>query len=363
MSVAEVESPDHEDLLRLLAWDARASTSIFFCWASARDNARRAREVIPLDLWECINTTWQQLLPGQLQVAGADRYLDWARTRSSLFNGIARGTMVRDEGWQFLSMGRALEQADMTSRLVASASLSSGGTQWPSVLRGAGGHDAFPRTYKGLHTDREAAQFLILDPRFPRSVMHGLIAASDCLRKIVRRRTAAPRGGSATVERQLGQLRARLEYADLDELLGMVMASAGAAVGLGTDQGAYGTIGLGTELPLTRRLVAGISTGASFANAENMAFEFGVTREQSEVRRALQESGDPRLGGIDVAAYAPGAGLKDMQASASLAWLLTPRSRVVLFAQGTRLSDEASRSPLVQSRTGTIAGLAIGYGF
>ena len=145
--------------------------------------------------------------------------------------------------------------------------------------------------------------------------------------------------------------------------LGMVMASAGAAVGLGTDQGAYGTIGLGTELPLSRRLVAGISTGASFANAENMAFEFGVTPEQSEVRRALQESGDPRLSGIDVATYAPSAGLKDVNASASLAWLLTPRSRVVLFAQGTRLSDEASRSPLVQSRNGTIAGLAIGYGF
>ena len=218
MSVAEVESPDHEDLLRLLAWDAQASTSIFFCWASARDNARRAREVIPLDLWECINTTWQQLPTGQLQVAGADRYLDWARTRSSLFNGIARGTMVRDEGWQFLSMGRALEQADMTSRLVASASLSSGGTQWPSVLRGAGGHDAFLRTYRGLHTDREAAQFLILDPRFPRSVMHGLMAASDCLRKIVQHNSGAAQQ-SATVERQLGQLRARLEFADLDDLL------------------------------------------------------------------------------------------------------------------------------------------------
>ena len=69
------------------------------------------------------------------------------------------------------------------------------------------------------------------------------------------------------------------------------------------------------------------------------------------------------MSGIDVAAYAPSAGLKDVNASATLAWLLTPRSRVVLFAQGTRLSDEASRSPIVQSRSGTIAGLAIGYGF
>jgi uncharacterized alpha-E superfamily protein len=218
MSVDHVEHPTHEDLLRLLAWDARSPTSIFFCWASARDNARRAREVIPLDLWECINATWHQLPGGPLQTAGANVFLDWARQRSSLFNGIARGTMVRDDGWQFMSLGRSLEQVDMTSRLVASASLASGSTQWPSVLRGAGGHDSFLRTYRGLHTDREAAEFLILDTRFPRSIMHGLSAASDCLRKIVQHNSSSA-SESAVIERALGQLRARLEYADLDDLL------------------------------------------------------------------------------------------------------------------------------------------------
>lgn len=218
MSVAEISEPDRHDLLRVLAWEARSPTSIYFCWASARDNARRAREVIPLDLWECINATWRQLPTRPVQAHGAHTWLDWARQRSSLFNGIARGTMVRDDGWQFLSLGRSLEQVDMTSRLAASASLASGSTQWPSVLRGAGGHDAFLRTYRGLHTDREAAEFLILDPRFPRSIMHGLMAASDCLRKIRQSNSSAAQQ-SAKVERALGQLRARLEFADLDELI------------------------------------------------------------------------------------------------------------------------------------------------
>ncbi len=218
MSVDELEAPDRHDMLRLLAWEARSSNSIYFCWASARDNARRAREVIPLELWESINSTWRQLPAGPVQAAGAHNFLDWARQRSALFNGIARGTMVRDDGWQFMSLGRALEQVDMTSRLAASASLSAGSTQWPSVLRGAGGHDAFLRTYRGLHTDRSAAEFLILDPRFPRSIMHGLVAASDCLRKIVQRNSSAAQP-SAVIERALGQLRARLEYADLDDLL------------------------------------------------------------------------------------------------------------------------------------------------
>jgi uncharacterized alpha-E superfamily protein len=218
MSVDHVEEPVVDDLLRILGYDASEPTSIVASWSAARDNARRAREVIPLDLWECINTTWQQLPGGPLRAASANTFLDWARERSALFTGIARGTMVRDDGWQFLLLGRSIEQADMTSRMVASASLASGATQWPSVLRGCGGHDAFLRTYRGLHTDRGAAQFLILDDRFPRSIMHGLVAATNCLERVAQANPTASRQSGAAL-RRLGQVRARLEYSPLDELL------------------------------------------------------------------------------------------------------------------------------------------------
>ena len=160
MNVDHVEDPNLTDLLRILGYDAAEPTSIYFAYAAARDNARRAREVIPLDLWECVNTTWHQLPTAPFGTSGANGFLNWARERSAMFAGIARGIMVRDDGWQFMSMGRSLEQADMTSRLVASASLAHGSTQWPAVLRGCGGHDAFLRTYRGLYTDREAAEVL-----------------------------------------------------------------------------------------------------------------------------------------------------------------------------------------------------------
>ena len=172
--------------------------------------------MIPLDLWECINTTWQQLPPRRFGGAGAQTFLNWARERSALFAGIARGTMVRDDGWQFMSLGRCLEQVDMTSRMVASASLAGGGTHWPSVLRGCGGHDAFLRTYRGLHTDREAAQFLILDCP---------VSALDHAR--ADRRRGQPAEGQAEQPGRpqppaeppagLGQLRARLEYSEMDD--------------------------------------------------------------------------------------------------------------------------------------------------
>ena len=218
MSVDDVEEPRTEDLLRILCYAVAEPTSIFASWAAARDNARRAREVIPLELWEVINTTWQRLPTGHFNTARTYPFLDWARQRSALFTGIARGTMVRDDGWQFLLLGRSVEQADMTSRMVASAALGTGSTNWPSVLRGAGGHDAFLRTNRGLHADRDAAAFLIVDARFPRSVMHGLHSAGECLENLAAANpTSANRGGDAI--RILGRQRARLEYSLVEDLM------------------------------------------------------------------------------------------------------------------------------------------------
>ena len=222
MGIDDIENPGKDDLVRVLGYDARESSSIFASWAAARDNARRAREVIPADLWQCINTTWHNLPSGRLQLSQAHGFCDWARERSALFSGLARLTMVRDDGWQYQLLGRSLEQADMTSRMVASAAPATGTTQWPQVLRGAGGHDAFLRTYRGVHSDSGAAEFLIVDARFPRSVMHGLIAASHCLASVSGSRVSGSGPGHLAVgeaQQLLGRLRARLEYTPIDDIL------------------------------------------------------------------------------------------------------------------------------------------------
>jgi outer membrane scaffolding protein for murein synthesis (MipA/OmpV family) len=144
---------------------------------------------------------------------------------------------------------------------------------------------------------------------------------------------------------------------------GAVLANAGVGVGLGKDQGSYGTVGLATERQLARRWVGSVSTGATFADGKNMAFDFGVTTAQSAARQALIAAGDPRLQGIDAGAYSPDAGLKEVRGAAQLAYLLTERTRAVAFAQGTHLSNEAARSPIVRERTGVTTGVALAYGF
>lgn len=210
---ADPAGADHEDLVRLLGYDRGQPSSVVSCWEATRDNARRAREVIPQELWELINTTWQRLPDRAVPAMRAHGFLDWAKERGALFTGLARGSMMRDDGWQFLVLGRALEQADMTSRLVTSAVVSTAATPWLAVLRAAGAHDGFLRSYRGFRAGREAAGFLITDRRFPRSVLHALETAIDALAKL-----GAPDSDDA--RRALGRLRAHFEYADLDDLVG-----------------------------------------------------------------------------------------------------------------------------------------------
>ena len=145
--------------------------------------------------------------------------------------------------------------------------------------------------------------------------------------------------------------------------VGLAAATAGIAVGLGDGQGTIGTAAIASERQLSRRWIVGASTGITVADAENMAFDFGVTPGQSTTRRALAMAGDARLRGVDVRAYAPRASLKQVQGSTTLGYAVTARTRAVLLAQGTYLGREAARSPLTRARTGVTTGVALAYGF
>ncbi|WOP19765.1 alpha-E domain-containing protein [Raineyella sp. LH-20] len=208
----------HEALVGLLAYDRHQPSSIAYSWEQTRDNARRAREVIPSPVWEVVNTTWQALpRTTPRAIRSQHGYLDWARERSALFYGLARGSMVRDEGWQFLQLGRSLEQADMTARLVTATTFAHGAIPWSAALRGCDAHDAFLRTYRGWHASAQALEFLVQDAAFPRSVMHGLTRATEALTGITGRAHGVGLPGEARYE--LGRLTEELAYLPTEALV------------------------------------------------------------------------------------------------------------------------------------------------
>ena len=204
------------ELLDRLAYDPTSPASIHATLRNAREVARRARETLSTSMWEAVNTTWRALPSGRFAAMQPPVAMGWVRDRAALINGTADATMPRDEGWQFLVLGRSIERADMTARLVAAASLSTS-SAWTTSLRACGGYESFLRTYKGLETDREAAEFLVLDRLFPRSVVFALSQAEVCLDTL---ESAGQRAGFQNeAQRLLGRTRAELEYRALADVL------------------------------------------------------------------------------------------------------------------------------------------------
>ena len=205
-------------VLEQLAYSPTSSVSIASALAAARESARRARETLSVPMWEAINTTYRTIPSGQFHSMRPPMIFHWVRERAALVNGTADATMTRDEGWHFLMLGRCVERADMTSRLVATASVTSGtGAPWTSTLRACGAYEAFLRTYRGLETERGAAEFLLLDRLFPRSVVFALNRAEQCLDNL--EATDRRAGFQNEAQRLLGRLRTELEYRSLADVM------------------------------------------------------------------------------------------------------------------------------------------------
>ncbi|TCJ21516.1 alpha-E domain-containing protein [Nocardioides jejuensis] len=208
-----------QQVLDLLAYDVDSPASIAAVLAASRESARRARETLSEPLWEAINTTWRTIPSGRFRMLRPPSVFGWVRDRAALINGTADATMTRDDGWQFLMLGRSIERADMTARLVATAALAASGSSsaWTNTLRACGGYEAFLRTYRGAETDHEAAEFLLLDRLFPRSVVYALSRAELCLENLEAGNARA--GFQNDAQRLIGRTRADLEYRALTDVL------------------------------------------------------------------------------------------------------------------------------------------------
>lgn len=222
LSVMGSEAPEdavltRQDVLSILAVDRSEPASIAYSLGAARENARRAREIVSTELWECLNTT-RARMPRKVSSDKVHEFFGWVRERSALAVGIIESATSRDEAWQFFTLGRSLERADMTARLLATRSLTeASGPSWTTILRSCGAYEAYLRTYRGVPSARNAAEFLLLDRLFPRSILFSVTRAENCMREIEPRSDRV--GVSDQALRLLGQIRSELEYRPIVEIL------------------------------------------------------------------------------------------------------------------------------------------------
>jgi len=222
LSVMGSEAPEdqvlsRQDILSILAVDRSEPASIAYSLGAARENARRAREIVSTELWECLNTT-RARMPRKVSSDKVHEFFAWVRERSALAVGIIESATSRDEAWQFFTLGRSIERADMTARLLSTRSLTeASGPSWTTILRSCGAYEAYLRTYRGVPSARNAAEFLLLDRLFPRSILFSVTRAENCMREIEPRSDRV--GVSDHAQRLLGQIRSELEYRPIAEIL------------------------------------------------------------------------------------------------------------------------------------------------
>jgi len=221
---------NRNNVIEFLAFDDRYHNSIANCVALAREAARGIRDVIGSEMWESVNS-FHHLLVGarsQMQSILADPYDFFVRIReaSYQFNGVTNATFSHGESWHFLRLGRMLERADKTSRIldvkyfVLLPSLRDVGSpiddlQWAAVLRSVSGFEMYRQRYLQIIPAR-VVQFLMLDRKFPRAVLHCCDLALRSLHAI----DETPADDFANpVEQLLGRLRSELVYTSVEEII------------------------------------------------------------------------------------------------------------------------------------------------
>jgi uncharacterized alpha-E superfamily protein len=222
-------APDQRAAITFLAFEDRNPNSILSCLRAARENARTVREMISSSMWEELNKFFLMVCsartaPGLLD--NAYEFFKQVKLASHLLEGITVATMSHGEAWHFARMGRLVERADKTSRILdvkyytLLPTVSEVGTpldtvQWSALLESASALEMYRKRF-GRITPVDVADFLILDPEFPRAIHFCLIKSEESLLAI----TDGQRGRFHTLaEKRLGRLRSEFDYTQVGEII------------------------------------------------------------------------------------------------------------------------------------------------
>jgi len=212
------------NVLQFLTFDDQNPNSIISCLRAARENARTVRDMISSPMWEELNKFYLMVRDSQCD-AGFDaephEFFGKVKMHAAILEGVAESTMSRGEAWHFRRLGRTIERADKTSRildvkyyLLAGGEASLETIHWAALLKSASALEMYRKKH-GPIKPTEVAEFLILDAEFPRALHFCLIRAEESLLAIT---GGTPRTFRTPAEQQLGRLRAELDYANIQEI-------------------------------------------------------------------------------------------------------------------------------------------------
>lgn len=192
---------DERNVIKFLLGDTNNPMSVVSSLNMVRENVRTTRDVVPAEAWELINELSIFVSANVQKAANRGQRPDFIEgiiRGCQSINGLLYGTMTHDEAWDFLRLGRNLERADMTTRILDAgcaailqteddgAAVNSRQIIWGNVLRSVGAEQSYRRELRTSVQGREVANYLLEDPQFPRTIEHCLAAIVDSAKKLPR---------------------------------------------------------------------------------------------------------------------------------------------------------------------------------
>lgn len=179
-----LEHADQASVCMHLIFDEKNPSSIKASMQTARDNARAMRAAITTEVWDALNQSWtemKRLQPNAVLGRGLPEFLDWVKARGALARGALDATLLRDEGYGFIQLGKRIERADATARLLdvkyhvllpQSAEIGGGldYLQWMQVLRAANAAGAYRHVYGRSVDAAGVVDLLVCNTMSPRSL-------------------------------------------------------------------------------------------------------------------------------------------------------------------------------------------------
>lgn len=186
----EAQHSDYSEpeVIRFMLGSEQNPSSILSSLRAARENARTIRDYMPREAWELINKhhldAGERLDEG-LSKRGRHEYLKRIILTTQTLNGMLAGTMNHDQGYHFLLLGRNIERADMTTRIIDVRTdgllpLENSGLQafetlqWVSLLRSLSAYQMYRRSMQARVRRGDVLLFLFQSADFPRSIRHNL---------------------------------------------------------------------------------------------------------------------------------------------------------------------------------------------
>ena len=198
--LAKYTEYDTASIIDFLLRDRDNPSSVRSSIDTARMNGRMVRTALTRDLWETINESWliiKSRLDKPLNPLELTAILELVKRQTALIRGVFHGTMLRNEIFDFCSLGAFIERADNTARILdvkywvllpehSSVGSSLDNFQWASILRSVSAHRAYAWEYDGEYRATNIIDFLMLNRRLPRSLAYCYLCIEESLKYLNR---------------------------------------------------------------------------------------------------------------------------------------------------------------------------------